>query len=251
MFEIDKKEFGNFVAEHRKEKGYTQKELAEHLFISDKAISKWETGVSIPDAALWVPLADILGVTVTELLLCQSVEKASPMNPVQVESLVKKAISFSDENPVEVHKKKRQRAAILFVCVLISCALNLFIYYFEAMSSSLITIDILGIIFGGYFMLFAKETLPTYYDENKISSYSDGFFRMNMPGIQFNNSNWPHMVHVAQIWTMGILVGFPALYGVISLFMPSIWLTYGLYITLALVLGGLFIPMYVVGKKYQ
>lgn len=46
MFEIDKKKFGAFVSELRRENGYTQKELAEKLFISDKAISKWETGVS-------------------------------------------------------------------------------------------------------------------------------------------------------------------------------------------------------------
>lgn len=46
MFEIDKKKFGAFVSELRREKGFTQKELAEKLFISDKAISKWETGVS-------------------------------------------------------------------------------------------------------------------------------------------------------------------------------------------------------------
>ena len=52
MFEIDKQRFGKFVAELRKEKGVTQKELAKELFISDKAISKWETGVSIPDTAL-------------------------------------------------------------------------------------------------------------------------------------------------------------------------------------------------------
>ncbi len=71
MYEIDKKKFGAFIAEHRKEKGYTQKELSERLFISDKAVSKWETGVSIPDAALWIPLADLLDVTGTELLMCQ------------------------------------------------------------------------------------------------------------------------------------------------------------------------------------
>lgn len=46
MYEIDKKKFGTFVAELRREKGYTQKEMAEKLFISDKAVSKWETGVS-------------------------------------------------------------------------------------------------------------------------------------------------------------------------------------------------------------
>lgn len=44
MFEIDRTKFGTFVSELRKEKGITQKELAEKLCISDKAISKWETG---------------------------------------------------------------------------------------------------------------------------------------------------------------------------------------------------------------
>lgn len=47
MYTIDKKQFGFFVARLRKEKGYTQKELAAQLFVSDKAVSKWETGVSL------------------------------------------------------------------------------------------------------------------------------------------------------------------------------------------------------------
>lgn len=47
MYEIDKKLLGAFIAELRKEKGFTQKELAEKLFLSDKAISKWETGGSL------------------------------------------------------------------------------------------------------------------------------------------------------------------------------------------------------------
>ena len=64
MYEIDNQKFGRFVAALRKEKGYTQKELAEKLFLSDKAISKWERGLSLPDIALLEPLSDILGVTV-------------------------------------------------------------------------------------------------------------------------------------------------------------------------------------------
>lgn len=43
MFDIDKEKFGEFIAELRKEKGYTQKELADKLFLSNKTISKWET----------------------------------------------------------------------------------------------------------------------------------------------------------------------------------------------------------------
>ena len=76
MFEIDKKKFGAFVAELRREKGYTQKELSEKLFLSDKAVSKWETGASIPDTTLLVPLSELLGVSVTDFC-CVSGGKAA------------------------------------------------------------------------------------------------------------------------------------------------------------------------------
>lgn len=47
MYELDKQKFGAFVAALRKEKGMTQRQLAERLYISDKAVSKWETGGSL------------------------------------------------------------------------------------------------------------------------------------------------------------------------------------------------------------
>lgn len=68
MYEMDKAAFGAFLAGLRKQKGMTQKELASRLFVSDKAVSKWERGLSIPDVTLLEPLAEQLEVTVTELL---------------------------------------------------------------------------------------------------------------------------------------------------------------------------------------
>lgn len=65
---MDNKKIGNFIAERRKELGYSQKDLAEKLNITDKAVSKWETGRSAPDVAILIPLANLLGVSVTELL---------------------------------------------------------------------------------------------------------------------------------------------------------------------------------------
>lgn len=47
MHEIDKDRFGAFVAQLRREKGMTQRELADRLYVSDKAVSKWERGVSL------------------------------------------------------------------------------------------------------------------------------------------------------------------------------------------------------------
>lgn len=106
MFEIDKEAFGKFVAEQRKAKGYTQKMLAEKLFVSDKAVSKWERALSMPDISLLIPLAEILDVSVTELLEGRKLEHDSEMDSEQVEALVKKALSFSEDNP-----EKEQRAS--------------------------------------------------------------------------------------------------------------------------------------------
>ena len=47
MYEIDKEKFGTFLSHLRREKGMTQKDLAEKLFVSDKAVSKWERGGSL------------------------------------------------------------------------------------------------------------------------------------------------------------------------------------------------------------
>ncbi len=58
---------GAFIAECRKAKGWTQNQLAEKLGITDKAISKWETGRSMPDLSLFVPLCTLLDITLNEL----------------------------------------------------------------------------------------------------------------------------------------------------------------------------------------
>lgn len=54
---MDNIRFGSFVAQLRKERGLTQKELAQRLHVTDKAVSKWETGRGFPDLKLLEPLA--------------------------------------------------------------------------------------------------------------------------------------------------------------------------------------------------
>lgn len=67
MYQIDNEKFGQFLSDLRKEKSMTQKELADRLFVSDKTVSKWERGNSMPNVTLLIPIADVLGITVTEL----------------------------------------------------------------------------------------------------------------------------------------------------------------------------------------
>ena len=58
---------GAFISERRKAKGWTQSQLAEKLGLTDKAVSKWETGRSMPDLSLFVPLCTLLDITLNEL----------------------------------------------------------------------------------------------------------------------------------------------------------------------------------------
>ena len=255
MFEIDKAKFGAFVAQLRKEKGLMQKELAEKLYVSDKAVSKWERGLSIPDVAILVPLAEILEVTVTELLECRRLPKDEPMDSQQTEELVKKVIGLSEEEQRKYRPDRLKRGLQLFLCAAVGLleiwVLTMLGYSMDEIFASLGTMMILMAIFGLYFCVFTKEKLPRYYDENRISSFSDGFLRMNMPGVYFNNRNWPHIVRAGQLWAMIGLVASPVFFFVMTKFLPAVWDAAAVYIILILVLGGLFIPMITVARKYE
>lgn len=65
---MDQVKIGKFISDERKAKGYTQKQLSELLGISDKTISKWECGLSVPDSSMLIILANELDTTVSELL---------------------------------------------------------------------------------------------------------------------------------------------------------------------------------------
>ena len=65
---MDQIKIGRFIADERKRKGYTQKQLSEKLGISDKTISKWERGNGFPEVSLLLPLCNELEITVNELL---------------------------------------------------------------------------------------------------------------------------------------------------------------------------------------
>lgn len=65
---MDQIKIGRFIAECRKKQNMTQLQLAERLHITDKAVSKWETGRSLPDSAIMMELCDVLGITINDLL---------------------------------------------------------------------------------------------------------------------------------------------------------------------------------------
>ena len=65
---MDQIKIGRFIAECRKQKNLSQLQLADMLNITDKAISKWERGISKPSSSIMLELCEILGISVNELL---------------------------------------------------------------------------------------------------------------------------------------------------------------------------------------
>ncbi|MBQ7224249.1 MAG: helix-turn-helix domain-containing protein [Clostridia bacterium] len=65
---MDQLKIGKFIAEQRKSKNLTQSQLAEKLFITDKAVSKWERGKAMPDSSIMLKLCEILEISVNDLL---------------------------------------------------------------------------------------------------------------------------------------------------------------------------------------
>ncbi len=66
---MNAKKVGSFIKEQRQELGLSQKELAEKLYITDKAVSKWETGRGLPDISSLEPLSNALNVSVSEIFI--------------------------------------------------------------------------------------------------------------------------------------------------------------------------------------
>ncbi len=92
---MDQVKIGKFIAECRKENSLTQAQLAEMLRITDRAVSKWETGKSMPDSSIMLELCEILKINVNELL---SGER------ITMENYDKKA----EENLLEMKRQKEE-----------------------------------------------------------------------------------------------------------------------------------------------
>ena len=103
-----------FISELRKEKKLTQKDLAEQLGVTDKAVSKWERGLSCPDISLLSKLSHVLGITTSELL---SGEKAEPSAP-EVETIIEATLQYADTATKSVIAKSARWKFVAMVSVI-------------------------------------------------------------------------------------------------------------------------------------
>lgn len=91
---MDPKQLGPFIAARRKELGMTQSELAQKLYVTDKAVSRWERGVGLPDVNSLQPLAGALELTLVELMQARRKE-AETISTQEAESLLRETLVLS------------------------------------------------------------------------------------------------------------------------------------------------------------
>ena len=158
---MDQIKIGKFIAECRKKKNLTQAQLAEKLNVSDRAISKWETGKSLPDSSIMIELCDILKITVNDLLSGEVV-KMDNYNKELENNLLEmvKQKELSD---------KRLLSAEVFIGIVATVVLFtlIFVAGYVQMSNGLrISLIVLGFVLflAGCFYALRIEQVAGYYE---------------------------------------------------------------------------------------
>ena len=104
---MDQIKIGQFIKAIRKEKKLTQREVAERLNISEKTVSKWETGGGLPEVSLMLPLCEVLGISVNELLSGERLDE-------------KRYVEKAEQNIVALMEEKKESKKKLALAVVIA-----------------------------------------------------------------------------------------------------------------------------------
>ena len=111
---------GRVLIKNRHKRGITQDELANHLGVSKGAVSKWETGICLPDVSVYMALCEILGISLNEFIAGEDIEPAE-------------VVQKSEENLIQVtedgeHRKSKLKKIIVLLAVFGSVMAGILIY---------------------------------------------------------------------------------------------------------------------------
>ena len=122
---MNKERLGNFISGERKNLGLTQKDLAARLHVTDKAVSKWERGMSYPDVTLLEPLAQELNLTVEELMACRRqarMVRKGAEEMVKEQETVRGLLDISRDSVRRERRRSWKRLAAVLVLLAVTAA---------------------------------------------------------------------------------------------------------------------------------
>ena len=152
---MDLKKIGMFLKELRKQKGITQEEFAEHLNVSSRSVSRWETGNNMPDISLLVDIADFYGVDVREII---EGERKSGMNE-EVREVADKMADYAGEEKGRLFKWVRVISLIGTVLLTLAVVFQCINYEANILRSGAIALSFLGLIAFAITTLYANGVL--------------------------------------------------------------------------------------------
>ena len=139
---MNKERLGNFISGERRNLGLTQRDLAAALHVTDKAVSKWERGLSYPDVTLLEPLAQELDLTVEELMACRRQAVAEQKG---AEETMQNLLDISRDSVRKERRRSWKRIAAVLVLLAVTAAV-------VAWTKIMVPED-------GYYSIILKETV--------------------------------------------------------------------------------------------
>ncbi len=179
---MDQVKIGRFIAERRKTQQLTQRQLAERLGVTDRAVSKWETGRAMPDASLMLDLCHELGISVNDLL-CGEVVTVDHYNK-EMENNLLQLIREKEKADRRLLTLELVVVGILLALLLALAGVARFAEMKEWLRILLVVLGVIPILVALPFMIRIEQTAG-YYECGKchhrhVPSFSAVFFAMHL-----------------------------------------------------------------------
>lgn len=179
---MDQIKIGKFIAERRKSVSLTQMQLAEKLSVTDRAISKWETGKSLPDSSIMLELCDILNITVNDLL-CGEVVTMENYNK-EMENKLVEMVKEKEESDRRLLRMEIVTGVMSLVPLIAAIVIANVIPMEEWLGGLIVGICVIPLLVATPFMIRIEQTAG-YYDCAKcghkhIPKYASVFMAMHM-----------------------------------------------------------------------
>lgn len=149
VIEMDLIKIGKFIAELRKEQGLTQEQLGDKIGVTNKTVSRWETGTYLPPADALLSMSELFSISINEILSGKklSIEEYKEAAEENLAQAIEVS-SFSLKDKIDFYKKKWLKEHITIICFLAICIIVLFVVGFIIKKFLLVYLAILMFVLG-------------------------------------------------------------------------------------------------------
>ena len=175
---MDQIKIGKFISEKRKEKNITQSKLAEMLYITDRAVSKWERGICLPDAGTMPKLCEILGISINDLFSGEIVDMKN--NEKILEEHLLEMTRLKEEKDRQLLNLEYVIGSIILILFLTIVFVSAYLEMAPIIRITLIIIDFITFLIACLFMLRIEQVAGYYECKHCHHKYVPTYLNVNI-----------------------------------------------------------------------